>query len=60
MNGHGLVAMHPAHLRLTNIGRYPNVIERNNGKELFARLHRAPTSMVLSSTTPEAGATMWV
>ena len=39
MHGHGLVAMHPAHLCFAKIGRDPNAVERYDGEQLLARLH---------------------
>ena len=42
VNGHALVAMHPANLRFPKVGRDPDVVERNDRKKLLARLHSLP------------------
>src|SRR5260370_38306286 len=39
MNRDGLAATHSAQLRLAKICCNPDVVERNDGEELFARLH---------------------
>src|SRR5260370_39567654 len=39
MNRDGLAATHSAQLRLAKICSNPDVVERNDGEELFARLH---------------------
>jgi hypothetical protein len=42
MNRDRLAAAHPAELRLAKISGDPDIIEGDNGKQLFAGLHSLP------------------